>query len=88
MQNTITIQANQSFLNEAIKLLEKLAKEQNQKINIKSNFDDDLPTLSDDEIYKEVLKRSKEIHNGTAELLSIDEFKKDMSEFLKKLWLF
>lgn len=88
MQNTITIQANQSFLNEAIKLLEKLAKEQNQKIDIKSNFDDDLPTLSDDEIYKEVLKRSKEIHNGTAELLSIDEFKKDMSEFLKKLWLF
>ena len=85
MQNIITIQANQSFLNEAIKLLEKLAKEQNQKINIKSNFDDDLPTLSDDEIYKEVLKRSKEIHNGTAELLSIDEFKKDMSEFLKKL---
>ena len=85
MQNTITIQANQSFLNEAIKLLEKLAKEQNQKINIKSNFDDDLPTLSDDEIYKEVLKRSKEIQNGTAELLSIDEFKKDMSEFLKKL---
>ncbi|MCZ6172695.1 hypothetical protein [Campylobacter ureolyticus] len=85
MQNTITIQANQSFLNEAIKLLEKLAKEQNQKIDIKSNFDDDLPILSDDEIYKEVLKRSKEIHNGTAELLSIDEFKKDMSEFLKKL---
>lgn len=85
MQNTITIQANQSFLNEAIKLLEKLAKEQNQKIDIKSNFDDDLLILSDDEIYKEVLKRSKEIHNGTAELLSIDEFKKDMSEFLKKL---
>ena len=85
MQNTITIQANQSFLNEAIKLLKKLAKEQNQKIDIKSNFDDDLPTLSDDEIYKEVLKRSNEIHNGTAELLSLDEFKKDMSEFLKKL---
>ena len=49
MQNTITIQANQSFLNEAIKLLEKLAKEQNQKIDIKSNFDDDLPTHVEEE---------------------------------------
>ncbi|MCZ6133637.1 hypothetical protein [Campylobacter ureolyticus] len=83
MQNTITIQANQSFLNEAIKLLEKLAKEQNQKIDIKSNFDDDLPTLSDDEIYKEVLKRSKEIHNKTAKLLSHDEVKRNIYNFIK-----
>ena len=78
MQNIVTIQANQSFLNEAIKLLEKLAKEQNQKIDIKSNFDDDLPTLSDDEIYKEVLKRSKEIHNKTVKLLSHDEVKRNI----------
>lgn len=79
---TITLQAEKNVIN---KILD-FAKDNELKITINQN--DNLPTLSDDEIYKEVLKRSKEIHNGTAELLSLDEFKKDMDEFLKTLWLF
>lgn len=76
---TITLQAEKNVIN---KILD-FAKDNELKITINQN--DNLPTLSDDEIYKEVLKRSKEIHNGTAELLSLDEFKKDMDEFLKTL---
>lgn len=82
---TITIQANQSFLDEAIKLLKNLAKEQNQELNIsecKEHLKGNLPILSDDEIYNEVKKRSQAIHNGTAKLLSHDEVKQKIKNHI------
>ncbi|WP_033916327.1 hypothetical protein [Campylobacter sputorum] len=83
---TITIQANQSFLDEAIKILKNLAKEQNQDLNINEylgdNLEHNLPILSDDEIYNEVKKRSEAIHNKMAKLLSHDEVKQNIKNHI------
>ncbi|ASM37379.1 hypothetical protein [Campylobacter sputorum] len=83
---TITIQANQSFLDEAIKILKNLAKEQNQDLNINEylgdNLEHNLPILSDDEIYNEVKKRSEAIHSRRAKLLSHDEVKQSIKNHI------
>ncbi|ASM35661.1 Uncharacterised protein [Campylobacter sputorum subsp. bubulus] len=83
---SIIIQANKGFLDEAIKLLKNLAKEQNQELNINEYLGDylehNLPILSDDEIYNEVKKRSKAIHSRRAKLLSHDEVKQSIKNHI------
>jgi len=52
---------------------------------MKLSLDDGYPALTAEEASKRVAQAVKEVKNGTANLLSQDEYDKDMNEFMKSL---
>jgi len=52
---------------------------------MKLSLDDGYPTLSSEEAKKRVAQAIEEVKNGTANLLSEDEYDEDMNEFMKSL---
>ena len=52
---------------------------------IKISLDNNYPSISKDEAKRRVTQAVEEVKNGTAVLLSQEEYDKDMDEFLKSL---
>lgn len=52
---------------------------------IKLSLDDGFPTLTAEEASKRVAQAIEEVKNGSANLLSQDEYDEDMNEFMKSL---
>ncbi|NLK67410.1 MAG: hypothetical protein GX282_08060 [Campylobacteraceae bacterium] len=71
---TITIQGSENLISQIIAISKALAQTSNQKLIIQDSYD---------ELVKDYEQRVREIENGTAELISLDEFKKEMNEFIK-----
>jgi hypothetical protein len=52
---------------------------------VKISLDDSYPSLSNEEAKQRVAQAVEEVKKGTANLLSQDEYDRDMKEFMKSL---
>ncbi len=81
---TITIQANPSFLNQLLHVAETMAKAQNEPLKVARGYQD-LETLDDEVIKADIESIVTAIDKGEEKLLSETEYQAEINTFFKSL---